>query len=233
MDDTVRYEAEGGVATITLDDGKVNALGPPVWVDLNAALDRAEKDEVAVVVIKGRPGVWSAGFDLGVLRGGDVEAALGMLRGGFATAARLLEFAAPVVAVCTGHAVAMGTFLLLAADARIGVDGPYRLTANEVAIGLTMPEAAIHLLRSRLTPSHFVQAAHLAAPFSPPEAVAAGFLDRVVPEADLAATVASEVARLSQLDRRAHTATKRRARRDLIAAVRSAVDEEYGAAGAA
>ncbi|HUN31199.1 MAG TPA: enoyl-CoA hydratase-related protein [Trebonia sp.] len=95
-----------------------------------------------MVLIEGRDGVFSAGFDLPVLRNGGPDA-LTMLRSGFELAARLLEFPQPVVIACTGHAVAMGVFLLLCGDYRVGATGPFKITANEVAIGLTMPRAAV------------------------------------------------------------------------------------------
>src|SRR5260370_24473285 len=136
----ISYRLDDTIATITIDDGKVNALSLTVLTDLNAALDRAEQDQ-AVVVLAGREGVFSAGFDLPVLRGGGPDA-LAMLRAGFETAARLLAFPRPVVIACTGHAVAMGVFLLLCGDYRVGATGPYQISANEVAIGLTMPRAA-------------------------------------------------------------------------------------------
>ncbi len=179
----IDYMLADGVATITMDDGKVNVLSPHMLGELNAALDRAEADGAAVV-LSGRSGVFSAGFDLAVLRAGG-PAAAAMLRSGFQLAARLLAFPAPVLAVCSGHAVAMGVFLLLSADYRIGAAGPFRITANEVAIGLTMPGAAIELCAARLTPAAFSRAVTLAEVYSPAEAAAAGFLDRVVDVADL------------------------------------------------
>ena len=134
----VSYHCDDAIATITIDDGKVNALSLAVLAELNAALDQAERDG-AVVILAGRDGVFSAGFDLPVLRGGGPDARA-MLRAGFELAARLLAFPRPVVIACTGHAVAMGVFLLLCGDYRVGATGPYKITANEVAIGLTMPE---------------------------------------------------------------------------------------------
>src|SRR6266567_6223635 len=110
----VSYRLEGSVATITMDDGKVNCLSMRMLTELNAALDRAMADR-AVVVLTGRPGVFSAGLDLPVLRAGGA-AAFAMLRAGFELAARILSFPAPVLVACTGHAVAMGAFLLLSGD---------------------------------------------------------------------------------------------------------------------
>jgi enoyl-CoA hydratase len=69
----ISYTLAGGVGTITMDDGKVNALSPHMLGELNAALDRAEAGEAAVV-LTGRSGVFSAGFDLAVLRAGDPAA---------------------------------------------------------------------------------------------------------------------------------------------------------------
>jgi enoyl-CoA hydratase len=225
----IGYALADGVATITMDDGKVNALSPRMLGELNAALDQAQADEAAVV-LTGRGGVFSAGFDLGVLRAGG-PAAAGMVRSGFLLAARLLDFPAPVLAVCSGHAIAMGVFLLLAADYRIAVAGPFRITANEVAIGVTMPQAAIELCRARLTPAAFWRAVTLAEVYSPEDAVAAGFLDRVVDGNDLGSSVTAATGWFSRLDRGAHVATKLRAGRELAESVTAAAHAEFGALG--
>ena len=227
MGDMIDYQLEAGVATITMDDGKVNALSLAMLTSLNAALDRAE-DDGAVVVLGGRPGVFSAGFDLPTLRAGGPEG-VAMLRAGFELAARLLAFPTPVVVACTGHAVAMGVFLVLSGDYRVGVDGPYKLTANEVAIGLTLPTAAVEICRQRLSPAHFSRATLLADTFSPAEAVTAGFLDRVVDANALHDAARAVAAQLATLDMSAHHATKLRVRRQTIDAIRAAIDAELPA----
>ena len=150
-----------------MDDGKVNALSLAMLTELGAALDRAAADR-AVVVLTGREGVLSAGFDLPVLRAGGTAAAR-LLHAGFELAQRLLAFPTPVLVACPGHAVAMGVFLVLSGDYRIGASGPYKLTANEVAIGMTMPLAAVEICRQRLTPACFNRAVVLAEVFKPEE----------------------------------------------------------------
>jgi len=217
----VRYRRDGRVATITMDDGRVNALSPAMLAELDRALDRAHAD-ATVVVLSGRGGVFCAGFDLGVLKAGG-EPAADMVRSGFMIAARLLAFPTPVVVACTGHAFAMGAFLLLASDYRVGTLGAYTLVANEVAIGLTMPHAAIAILRQRLTPAAFERATLLAEPFDPPSAVAAGFLDQTVEPAAVAGTAQDVAHRLAGLDPVAHAATKARARANTIDALRQAI----------
>jgi enoyl-CoA hydratase len=226
MGTLVTSRLDNSIATITMDDGKVNVLSPDMLAQVNAALDEAA--DAAVVVLTGRPGIFSAGFDLRVLetRGTDAER---MVRGGFELAVRLLTFPAPVVIACPGHAIAMASFLLLSADYRIGADGPYKITANEVSIGMTIPAAAIEICRQRLSPAYLSRVLTLAETFPPAQAAAAGFLDLVVPAPDLADAAAAAAGRLAELDRAAHEATKLRVRGATATAVMA--DLEATAAG--
>jgi enoyl-CoA hydratase len=227
MKPLVTYQPGDSIATVTMDDGKVNALSLQMLMELNVTLDRATEDG-AVVVLTGREGVFSAGFDLAVLRAGGSDA-VAMLRAGFELAERVLSFPTPVLIACTGHAIAMGVFLLLSGDYRIGVVGPHKITANEVAIGLTMPRAAVEICRQRLTPAAFNRAVILAEVFSPADAVAAGFLDRVVPAPELHDVAASAAAELTKLDLDAHAASKLRARAPALKAIRSAIETDHAA----
>jgi enoyl-CoA hydratase len=221
MQNLVSYSLDGAVATVTMDDGKVNVLSSRMLAELNEALGQAEADK-AIVVLAGRPGVFSAGFDLPVLRTGGAAAAA-MLRAGFDLAERVLAFPTPVLIACTGHAIAMAAFLVLSGDYRIGATGPYKITANEVAIGLTLPRAAVEICRQRLSPAHFNRATILAEVFSPDSAVQAGFLDRVVDAAELDDAARAVAADLATLDLAAHAATKLRARARTLDAVHEAI----------
>ena len=213
------------VITITMDDGKANALGPDMQRELADALDAAEAAR-AGVVLAGRAGRFSGGFDLGVIAGGGADAAA-MIRGGFELSARLLSFATPVVIACTGHAVAMGSFLLLSGDYRVGAAGPFKIQANEVAIGMTMPHAALALVRGRLAPAHADRAAITSEAYTPETAVDAGFLDRLVQPDDVVATAQSVAASFMPLDAAAHAATKLRARADTLQAIRDGIAAEF------
>ena len=221
----VTHESDGTVATITMDDGKVNVLSLQMLMEVNAALDRATADR-QVVVLTGREGIFSAGFDLTVLRAGTYEA-IEMLRAGFELAERLLAFPTPVVVAVPGHAIAMGLFLALAGDFRVGARGPFRLTANEVAIGMTLPHAALEILRHGVAPSYFTRVALLAEPFTPDDAVGAGMLSTVVEPAALLDTARTTGAAAAALDLEAHVATKRRARADTLRALRAAIETDF------
>ena len=173
------YALEGPVATVTMDDGKANALSPVMLSELHDSVDRA-REAGAALVLAGRPGRFSAGFHLPTLSGGGAAAA-DLLLAGFELAEKLLSHPRPVVIACTGHALAMGSFLLVSGDLRIGAAGDFRIGANEVAIGLTMPRTAIELCRQRLATPYLSRAMVNAEIFDPDGAAAAGFLDRVVP----------------------------------------------------
>jgi enoyl-CoA hydratase len=227
MSELVTYRLQDSIATIAMDDGKVNILSANMQSQLNRALDRAEADR-AVVVLAGRTGAFSAGFDLPTLSGGGAPAA-NMVKGGFELALRLLAFPTPVVVACTGHALAMGSFLLLSADFRIGAAGSFKIGANEVAIGLTMPHFAIELCRHRLTPAHFQRAVIQAEIFAPEGAAAAGFLDEVVAADDVLRAANAKAAQLAKLNMPAHAATKLRVREHLLKSLRQSIDADDAA----
>jgi enoyl-CoA hydratase len=222
--ENLTYALSGTVATVTMDDGKVNCLSARMLSDLNQALDRATADH-ATVVLTGRDQRFSAGFDLPVLKQGGAPAHK-MLMAGFELAERMLSFPTPVVVACNGHALAMGAFLLLSADFRIGAAGAFKIGANEVAIGLTMPHSAIEICRQRLNRVHFSRAVITAEIYAPEQAVGAGFLDQVVPAADLLPAAQKVATRLSALDMAAHAATKLRARDSALRALRKAIEAD-------
>lgn len=224
MTELASYERNGPIATIAMDDGKVNALSVPMLRDLHAAFDRAERDG-AVVVLTGRDGCFSAGFDLNVFAAGG-EQVLEMLTLGATLAERILSFPRPVVTACSGHAIAGGAFLPLSADVRIGMEGPFQIGLSEVRIGMTVPWFAIEIARQRLHPAHFDRAVVGAAMYSPADAVNAGFLDRIVTAGELRSASLRAAEALAELDPAAHAATKLRARARALEAVRRAIETE-------
>jgi enoyl-CoA hydratase len=222
--DLVTSSHADGVTTIVMDDGRVNVFSVAMLESLHAAFDEAEQ-RGTVVTLTGRPGSFSAGFDLNVIRGGPAEAVT-ILRLGATLAERILAFPSPVVVACTGHAFPAGAFLLMAADYRLGVDGPYKLGLNEVRIGLTLPWFAIVLARHRLTPSSFDRATVTGTMLDPQGAREAGLLDTVVAP-DRLAGAANAVARdLTEVDRQAHAATKLRVRQRVLGELRTAIEVE-------
>lgn len=221
MSELVRYRLEDGIAVIELDDGKRNALSPEMFRQINAALDRAEADR-APVILTGRESVFSAGFDLKVMKSGGADT-LRMLRAGYSLTARVMAYPYPVVAACNGHVLAMGVFLMLSADYIIGSAGDFKISANEVALGLTMPRVAAAMLKHRLRPSDYQSAVTLSRYFSVDAALTAGFFDEVVAPEALLAHAKACAAEFAKLDMPAHAASKRRIRGELIRYVRRSI----------
>jgi enoyl-CoA hydratase len=209
---------------ITLDDGKMNALSSDMLAALDAALDVAERGRLPVL-LTGRPGVFSAGFDLKTMGTGGA-AGYAMLMAGFRLAERLLSFPAPVVVACPGHALAMGAFLLLSADHRVGSTGAFKVGANEVAINLIMPFFGVEICRQRLTPAYFHRSVINAEIYRPEEALTAGFFDELVPVDSVLDTGRAVATRLGKLNVDVHTATKLRAREPALKAIRAAIEAD-------
>ena len=220
----VTYELSDGIATITLDDGKRNALGLEAFAELNAALERARADGAAVL-LTGRAGTFSAGFDLRELGSGGANAAR-LVQVGFETAARLFAFPAPVIVACTGHAVAMGLFLTLTGDHRLGAAGAFKIGASEVAIGMVVPSFAVELCRHRIPVSHFYRAVTLSEMFTPEAAVPAGILDGVVAPGELAGAARAVARQAAGFNRSVFAQTKLRARGPAIEALRVGLEAD-------
>jgi len=227
VSDYVSYELSDGVATLTMDDGAVNAMSIPMLSALHAAFDRAQRDD-AVVLLSGRDKIFSAGFDLKVIRSGDIDQMREMLLLGATMAERILAWPRPVVVASPGHAFPAGAFLMLAADRRIGSEGMFRTGLNEVAIGLTLPKFAVELARYRLTPAYFNRAT-TGDMYAPQEAVAAGFLDELVAPEGLAKRSREVALGLTKIDMPSHYGTKMLIRAPAIAALRHAIESELEA----
>ena len=227
---SVSYRRDESIAVITMDDGKVNALGPDMLAEINKNLDQAEADDAGAVVIAGNDRVFSAGFQLKIFQSGDVQASIDMLKGGFELSHRLLSFRKPVVAAITGHAIAMGSFLACSTDHRIAAPG-YNFQANEVAIGMVLPYPALDVMKLRLTRSAYQQAVGLARTFFGDTALAGGWIDEItMPELVLERAVESAQS-FAGLNAKAHYACKMRARQDTLDSIRAGIDNihtEFG-----
>ena len=222
MSELVSYQCEDGVAVLTLCNGKANAISPDVIAAFNSALDRAEQD-AAVVIITGQPGMLSGGYDLKVMLSGP-ENAIALVAKGSALARRMLAHPYPIIVACPGHAVAKGAFLLLSADYRIGVEGPFTIGLNEVKIGMTMHLVGIALARDRLRKSAFQRAVINAEMFNPQTARDAGFLDEVVPPESLMTAANAMAQQLKQINLRAHGRTKLKVRKELLETLDRAIE---------
>jgi enoyl-CoA hydratase len=214
----VSLERRDGVLVAHLDDGKANALSFDMIEAIDAAVGEAEGDpDIAAVVLAGREGKFCAGFDLDVMRSGDLAAVSSLVSAGGALIHRIYGSGVPVVAACTGHALAAGALLLLGCDVRLGADVPCKIGLNEVAIGMVLPGWAMTIAKERISGVHLQRAVALAEVTDAHGAVAAGFLDEVAPASEVLDVAVARAAALSSLHRRAYAGTVTAMRGDVLA----------------
>ncbi|MEM1086140.1 MAG: crotonase/enoyl-CoA hydratase family protein [Pseudomonadota bacterium] len=207
---------EDDIATITMDDGKANAINPPMLEALHACLDQAEK-EAKVLIITGREGRFSGGFDLKLmmsLPGDEVKA---LVDGGGKLAHRLYSFPMPVIAACNGHGVAMGCFILLSCDVRIGTAGAFKIGANETQINMVLPIFASELVKARVADEYKTRSMVFGELFDPETAVKAGYLDQVVEADKLNDTAMAHAEAIKPLSGSSLTGNKRLLREETLA----------------
>lgn len=222
MSDLISYQLEDGIATLTLSNGKVNAISPDVIAAFNAALDQAEADR-AIVIITGQPGILSGGYDLKVMTSGP-QNAINLVAAGSTLARRMLSHPYPIIVACPGHAVAKGAFILLSADYRIGVEGPFSIGLNEVLIGMTMHHVGIELARDRLRKNFFNRSVINGEMFNPQQALEAGFLDAVVAPEELMNAAKAMATQMKKVNMTAHKNTKLKTRKAFLETLDAAIE---------
>jgi len=211
-------EIKDEIAVITMDDGKANAINPPMLEALHACLDQAEK-EAKVLIITGREGRFSGGFDLKLMMSLPGEEVKALVDGGGKLAHRLFSFPMPVIAACNGHGVAMGCFILLSCDVRIGTAGAFKIGANETQINMVLPIFASELVKARVAKDFLTRSMVFGELFDPDTAVKAGYLDQVVDAGALMATAQGYAAGLKPLSGPSLTGNKRLLRQETLATI--------------
>lgn len=217
---TITLKMEEDIAVITMDDGKANAVSPAFLATMNRLLDEAESHAKAIV-LTGRDGRFSGGFDLKIMQGASAKEVAALVDGGGELALRFFENKLPVVMACNGHALAMGAMLLMSADTRIGTAGDFKIGLNETQIGMVMPHFGVTLPKARLAQTHYTRAVVQAELFDPDTAVAVGFLDKVVPASDLMSTAIEAAKALGALSAGAYHGNKIHMRRAAIDAMKA------------
>ncbi|MEM9257245.1 MAG: crotonase/enoyl-CoA hydratase family protein [Pseudomonadota bacterium] len=216
----MNYELQDSIAILRLDDGKANVVGPDFQKFVNECLDKAAADKAGAVILLGREGMFSAGFDLKEFQKGP-QAGVQMVQGGLELAIRLYGLGMPVIAGCTGHGIAMGAFLLLACDSRIGAQGDYRITLPETAISMDIPTPLRTLSLARLNPRYATRSLIQAEVFNPDKAVEVGFLDEAVDAERVESRVFEVAATLAQLPGENYANNKRLARQHTLDAMQA------------
>jgi enoyl-CoA hydratase len=136
---TIRFSVEGVIARITLArPTKLNAINPPMVVELNRAMDLAEADDVVrVIVLHGEGRAFSAGFDLTVEDpSGDNSAEFWRedLQRDFDIIMRFWNSPKPTVAAVHGYCLGSAMEMAVACDITVA-SSDCRFGAPEVKFG--------------------------------------------------------------------------------------------------
>jgi len=220
--DFATLKKEGDISIITLDDGKANAFSLSMTEAVNKCLGEVPKDSGALILTS-RPGIFSGGFDLKTISSGDVEAARAMSVAGLTLFTVLFSFPRPVIIACNGHAVALGAFLLLTADYRIGAAGDFRVWANEIGNNMTIPQAILEVTKIRINPSHWYRAIMHSQPYAVEDAINPGYLDEVVPQDSLMDTALAKAEELAKLGHPFYEMTKTWAQAEVLQKMRDSI----------
>lgn len=224
MNKTVSLTIDNKLAEITMDDGKANVLSHSMFEQLEEAFDIAESEK-KIVLLRGREGLFSGGFDLKEMSKGPKEA-IALTTRGSQFARRVLAFPTPVIGFSTGHCIAMGAFLMLACDYRIGLDGEFKIGLNETLIGMTMHEFGIELARYRIPLDYFNRSVINAELYSPNGAIKAGFYDSIVKPDSIELSVTSVTQHFQSLNMNAFAGTKGKSRKNLLKLLDDCIDND-------
>ena len=219
---TVTLKTKEDISIIQMDDGKVNVFSPDMIQNFNDILDQVPVDKGAML-ITGREGMFSAGFDLKVMMSSPENAAA-MVKSGFELLMRVFTFPRPVVAACSGHAIALGAFLLCSCDHRIGCKGDFKIGANELRNNMIVPTPILELAKFRLIKSHKQRALLNAEMYSIEDAVAPGYLDEVADQDKLFELAMAKAKDLATLAHPQYLQTKKLDQEDVAAKIYSGIE---------
>ena len=206
-DKLATLKKEENISVITLDDGKANVFSTKMSTDINECLDEVSKED-GCIVLTGREGMFSAGFDLKTLQGGDMDQIQEMTTTGFKLLSRIFSFPRPVIAACSGHGIALGTFLLCCCDYRIGIKGDFMLGANEMRTNMVIPPPILELIKFRVAQSHKYRAVLGAEMYTFKNAKEAGLIDEVVDSNILMETAFNKAKDLATMGHPSYSMTK-------------------------
>ena len=215
---------EGDISIIKLDDGKANAFSYDMLSQVNELLAKVPRDSGALV-ITGREGLFSGGFDLKTFATGDMEKITKMVQLGYRLLLELFSFDRPIVAAVSGHSIALGLFVTCSADYRIAIDGKYVCQANEVRNNMDIPTQIMEILKARVNKKYFYPAVYHSDAFSVQNSIEVGYIDEVVPEDQFMARVIEKAKELATLPHPFYANTKKTAQDDVRQKIADAIDK--------
>ena len=229
-DSIATLSKENDISIIKLDDGKANAFSYDMLSLVNDLLKKVPRDSGALV-ITGREGLFSGGFDLKTLATGDMEKITKMVQLGYRLLLELFSFDRPIVAAVSGHSIALGLFVTCSADYRIAIDGKYVCQANEVRNNMDIPTQIMEIIRARVNKKYFYSAVYHSDAYSVQDSIEVGYIDEVVSEDQFMKRVMEKAKELATLPHPFYANTKKTAQDDVRQKIADAIDKYENLAG--
>ena len=229
-DSIATLSKENDISIIKLDDGKANAFSFDMLSQVNDLLKKVPRDSGALV-ITGREGLFSGGFDLKTLATGDMEKITKMVQLGYRLLLELFSFDRPIVAAVSGHSIALGLFVTCSADYRIAIDGKYVCQANEVRNNMDIPTQIMEIIRARVNKKYFYSAVYHSDAYSVQDSIEVGYIDEVVSEDQFMERVMEKAKELATLPHPFYANTKKTAQDDVRQKIADAIDKYVNLAG--
>jgi enoyl-CoA hydratase len=217
---------DDGVAVVTLQHGKANALDIEFCETMTALFAQLRmSDDVRAVVLTGTAKMFSAGVDLKRLTAGGADYVTRFLPTLHTLYETVFFFPKPVIAAINGHAIAGGAVLAACADRRVMASETGRIGITELQVGVPLPALAFEIVRFAVPPRHLSEFALGAGTYPTAEALAKGWVDEVVEGWELML----RAVRLAKL----HAAMSPEAFAQTKAQIRQPVADAYAARGPA
>ena len=229
-DSIATLSKEHDISIIKLDDGKANAFSYDMLSQVNDLLKKVPRDSGALV-ITGREGLFSGGFDLKTLATGDMEKITKMVQLGYRLLLELFSFDRPIIAAVSGHSIALGLFVTCSADYRIAIDGKYVCQANEVRNNMDIPTQIMEIIRARVNKKYFYSAVYHSDAYSVQDSIEVGYIDEVVSEDQFMKRVMEKAKELATLPHPFYANTKKTAQDDVRQKIADAIDKYENLAG--
>lgn len=213
--------ASEGVFVMEMMLSRGNAINDRFIEEMHRALDVAGADDVRAIVLTASGRTFSGGLDLVEIYEYDRIELARFVDAFDDLFERVFALSKPLLAAVSGHAIAGGCVLAMAADARILAPGPYAIGLTEAALGLPLPAAALEIARSAVPRGVVTEWLLEGRRFSPEEARRDGVAHVLTGEGGALSDAVERATRLAIAAPRAVQAIKK----DLRAPARRRIEE--------
>lgn len=177
----IDMKLDDGIAVITMDHGKANALDIEFCQAMAALFLKLQSmAEVKAVILTGQGKMFSAGVDLKRLSAGGADYVLRFLPALHALYEAVFFFPKPVIAAINGHAIAGGAVLAACADRRVMAAESGRIGITELQVGVPFPALAFEIVRFAVPSRYLAEFTLGAGTYATAEALQKGWVDEVV-----------------------------------------------------